>query len=86
VYDIRLEWYGDWLQAEEPRGRSSSRGRGKIFLLFTSSRPVLVPTQPSVPGEKRPGRDVNHSPPSSAEVKNNTAIHPLPNASAWRSV
>jgi hypothetical protein len=39
------------------------------------SRPALVPTQPPVNGyrvfpggRKRPGRDADHSPPSSAEV------------------
>jgi hypothetical protein len=58
-------------------GRSSSPGRVKSFLLFTSSRPVLGPTQPPIqwvsgalsPEIKRPGREINHSPPSSAEVK-----------------
>ena len=40
-------------------------------------RPALGPTQPSIqwvsgffPGVKRPGREVNHSPPSSVEVNN----------------
>jgi hypothetical protein len=39
---------------------------------FFSSTPALGPTQPPmqwVPGVNRPGREVNHSPPSSAEVK-----------------
>jgi hypothetical protein len=51
------------------------------FLLAPASRPALGPTQPpiqwvmgtggSFPGGKaRPGRDADHSPPSSAEVKN----------------
>jgi hypothetical protein len=31
----------DWLRARRPRSRSSSPGRGKIFLLSTSSRPAL---------------------------------------------
>jgi hypothetical protein len=43
----------------------------------TASRPALGPTQPPIHwipealslGVKRPGREVNHSPPSSAEVK-----------------
>jgi hypothetical protein len=59
-------------------GRSSSPGKGKIFLRSTSSRLVLGPTKPLVlwvpvalsPGVKRPGRDADHSPPTSAEVKN----------------
>jgi hypothetical protein len=53
-------------------------GGGKIFLLSTSSRPVLGPTQPPiqwVPGAlflvvRRAGREADHSPPTSAEVKN----------------
>jgi hypothetical protein len=38
----------DWLRAELPRGWSSSPRKGKIFLLSTSSIPVLGPTQPPV--------------------------------------
>jgi hypothetical protein len=53
----------------------SRQGLG-IFLLSTASRLALGPTQPPtqrVPGAlspwvKRPGRDADHSPPSSAEV------------------
>jgi hypothetical protein len=50
-----------------------------IFPLSSVSRPALGPTQPPVqwvsgvlsPGVKsRPGRDADHSPPSSAEVEN----------------
>jgi hypothetical protein len=48
------------------------------FLFVTASRPVLVPIQPPiqrVPGAlslwvKKPEREADHSPPSSAEVKN----------------
>jgi hypothetical protein len=55
----------------------SRQGLG-IFLFTTASRPTLGSTQPSiqsVPGAvslavKRPGREADHSPPSSAEVKN----------------
>jgi hypothetical protein len=45
----------------------------------SASRPALGPTQPPVKwvqggpfsgGKARPGRDADHSPPSSAEVKN----------------
>jgi hypothetical protein len=60
-----------------PRGRSSSPSRDTIFLLFTSSRPVLGPTQTPIqwvpgflsPGVKRPGCEADHSPPTSAVVK-----------------
>jgi hypothetical protein len=67
-----LSRYSDWLLAGRPRGRSSSPGRGKNFLISTSSRPVLGPTEPPiqwVPRVMRPGREADHSPPTSAEVK-----------------
>jgi hypothetical protein len=35
-------------------------------------------------GIKRPGRETDHSPPSSAEVKNGATISPLLNTSSWR--
>jgi hypothetical protein len=48
-----------------------------IFLFDTASRPGLGPTQPPIRwlpealslGVKWPGREADHSPPSSAEVK-----------------
>jgi hypothetical protein len=48
-----------------------------IFLLTTASRTALGPTQPPIQrllgtlslGVKRPGREADHLPPSSAEVK-----------------
>jgi hypothetical protein len=58
--------------------RGSIPGRGKGFFSLTSvSRPALGPTQPPVQwggplpvGKARPGRNADHSPPSSAEVVN----------------
>jgi hypothetical protein len=54
--------------------RGSIPGGGKIFPVASVSRPALRPTQPPVqwvPGVKaRPGRDADHSPPSSAELEN----------------
>jgi hypothetical protein len=44
-----------------------------FFLIATASRPAVGPTHPPihwVPGVKRPGRETDHSPPSSAEVEN----------------
>jgi hypothetical protein len=49
-----------------------------IFLFTTASRTALEPTQPPIqwvqgalsPKVERPGRETNHSSPSSAEVKN----------------
>jgi hypothetical protein len=57
--------------------RSSSPDRVKNFLFSTSSRPALGPTPPPiqwVPGAlsrevKRQGREADHSPPTSTEVK-----------------
>jgi hypothetical protein len=67
----------DWLRAGRPKGRSSSPGRFKNFLFSTWSRPALGFTQPPIqcvlgalsPGVKRPVREADHSPPTSAEVK-----------------
>jgi hypothetical protein len=61
-------------------GDRGSRVRFSAVLgifLFTVSRTVLRPTQPPIQwvpgalslGVKRPGREADHSPPSSAEVK-----------------
>jgi hypothetical protein len=65
----------------------------KIFLFSTASRPTLGPRQPHIqwvpgavsPGVKRLGREADHSPPSSAEVKNGGAIPPLSHMSSWYS-
>jgi hypothetical protein len=68
----------------------------KIFL-FTDI-PLLnimsnVATQPRIQwvpgalssGVKRQGREADHSPPASAEVKKRGSIHPLPHTPSWRS-
>jgi hypothetical protein len=54
-----------------------SAGRVKNFLSSTSSRPALGSIQPPIqwepevvsPGVKRLGREADHSPPATAEVK-----------------
>jgi hypothetical protein len=74
-------------------GQGSIPGRGKIFLFSTASRPVLGPTQPPIqwipvvisPGVEQPGCEADHSPPSSAKVKNGGAIPPLPHKSSHHS-
>jgi hypothetical protein len=61
----------------DERGFDSRQGLG-IFLFTTASKTALGPTQPPIQlvlgalslGVKRLGREANHSPPSSAEVKN----------------
>jgi hypothetical protein len=59
---------------------------GHDIPLFTASRLTPGTTQPPIqwvpgafsPGVKRQGREADHSPPSSAEVKKDGAIPPLP--------
>jgi hypothetical protein len=65
-----------------------------VYYLAPASRPTLGPTQPPIqwvpgvlsPGGKaRPGRDADHSPPSSAEVKNEWELYVLsPHLPPWR--
>jgi hypothetical protein len=73
-------------------GRSSIAGRCER-LVSAPNRPALEPTQPPIqrelaalsPGVKRPGREADQSPPSSAEVKNGGAIPSLPHTCSWRN-
>jgi hypothetical protein len=70
-------------------GFDSRRGLG-IFLFTTASRTVLRLTQPPIQwipgalslGVKRPGREADHAPPSSAEVKNKWS-YTSPNTPSW---
>jgi hypothetical protein len=50
----------------------------------SQAQPTSYPmgTGGSFPGIKRPGGDTDHSPPSSAEVKNSGTIPPLPHTSS----
>jgi hypothetical protein len=74
----------NYLQSGRPEF-DSWRGQ-EISLYFTASRLALRPTQPLVQwvpgtlslGVKRPGREADLPPPSSADVKNCGAIPPLP--------
>jgi hypothetical protein len=78
-----LSRYSDGLRDERPEFDS---GRSKIVLFSIRSRPALGATQPLVqwvpgaasPEVKRQGCEADHSPPSSAEVKNGGAIPSLP--------
>jgi hypothetical protein len=53
--------HSDWLWAGRPRGRSSSPDTVNNFYFTISSRSAL--------GVKQPGREADHSPPTSADVK-----------------
>jgi hypothetical protein len=85
-----LSGYSEGLRVGRPGFHS--RQEQEIFLFSTVSRLALGPTQPPIqwvlgafsPGAKRPGREANHSPLSSAEVKNGGAIPPLQNTPPWR--
>jgi hypothetical protein len=67
--------YSDWLQAGRPIDQSSGPGRVKNFLhcvqTGSGAHPASYPmgTGGSFPGVKRQGREADHSPPTSAEVK-----------------
>jgi hypothetical protein len=68
--------------------RGSILGRDWEFF----SSPPLGPTQPPIqwvpgalsPRVKRPGREADHSSPSSAEVKTRCSYTSTPNTSSWR--
>jgi hypothetical protein len=85
--------YSEWLRAGRLRGHNSSPSRVKNFFFSKPFRPVLAPTQPPIewvtgalsPGIKRKGREADHSPPTTADVKKNEFIYPLPHTSSWRS-
>jgi hypothetical protein len=64
-------WYPVTIFLNIGRSRFDPRQRRKDFSSSSMSRPALRPTQPPVQwGTARPGRDADHSPPSSAEVIN----------------
>jgi hypothetical protein len=76
------------LQAGQSWGGGGGLG---IFIFTTASRTALEPTQPPnqwVPralslGATWPGRETDHSPPSSAEAKNVWRYTFTPNTSSW---
>jgi hypothetical protein len=87
-----LSRYSDWLQAGRPRGRSSSPGGGKNFHFSMLSTPALGPTQPPIqwvpgalsPEVKRQGREADHSPQTTAEVKKMWLYTSILYTSSWR--
>jgi hypothetical protein len=87
--------YSDWLRTGRPRARSSSAGRGNIFLLSTSSRPILGPTLPPIQwvpmalssGVKRPGREAGHHLQlmTMSRIRGCTRTYPFLHTSSWHS-
>jgi hypothetical protein len=81
VYSVQRLGYG-----LDGRGSIPGRGSDGIFLFTTASRPALGPTQlpfqwvPTAltPSIKRPVREADHSPPSSAEVENKCSYTSAP--------
>jgi hypothetical protein len=76
-----------WMRIRVPAGELG------IFLFTTASRQALGPTQPPMQwgpealslGTKRPGREADHSPPSSAEIKECVELYlHSPNKPSWR--
>jgi hypothetical protein len=72
-----LSWYSDGVLAGRPE---FDYLQCKISLFSTASRSTFSPLSlcQYVLGVKRQGRETDHSPPSSAEVKKGGAIPPLP--------
>jgi hypothetical protein len=61
-------------------GCSSIPGRDMTFFFISHSLHNVFGR-----GVKRPGHEADHSPPSSADVKNGGAVSPLPHMSSWRT-
>jgi hypothetical protein len=96
IQSSQLSRYSDWATGWTigVLGINSRRGMG-IFLFTIASRTALGPTQPPiqwVPGAfsmrvKRPGREADHSPPSSAKAKERMELYlQSPNTPSWRGV
>jgi hypothetical protein len=79
------------LQITRSRNQGSSSSKIKSFTFFTASRlalePILPPIQcapgPLFPMVKQPGRETDHSSPSSAEIKNVWTYTSTPYTSLW---
>jgi hypothetical protein len=89
-YNFLSTWATGWTIGVV--GFDSRRELG-ILLFTTASRTALGPTQPPIQwvpgalslGVKRLGREADHSPPSSAEVKECVELYlHSPNTPSWR--
>jgi hypothetical protein len=89
VVDVEIAQYSNRLWAAQLGFHSQQKQ--EIFLYCTASRPALGLTHSPIqcvpgalsPGVKQPRREADHSPPSSAEVKNGGAIPPLPHVFSY---
>jgi hypothetical protein len=70
-------------------GRVKRQEFSCLLVVQTGSvvRPASYPmgTGALSPEVKRPGREADHSPPASAEVKKMWFLHPLPHTPSWRT-
>jgi hypothetical protein len=87
-----LSQYSDWLRVERSGFSSSILGAGQEFSLHhriqtgSEANPASYPVGTGVlsPEVKRPWREADHSPPSSAKVKNAWRYTSTPNTFSWR--
>jgi hypothetical protein len=94
LYQLKINFTHEGLRdksADVVNGRpgfNSREGQG-LFLFVSAPRPALKRIQTPIkwitvsvsPGVKRPVREADHSPPSSAQV---AGISPFPHMSIWR--
>jgi hypothetical protein len=70
---------------QEEQEQNKQKKKAELFLWdFIFSWPWMSLSSPLGTGGKRPGREADHPPPASAEVKNGGTIPPLPHKSSWR--
>jgi hypothetical protein len=65
------------------RGNRSTRRKPAPVPLCLPQIPHDLTWDRTSPEVRRPGRQADHSPPSSAEVKNDRALSPLPHTPSW---
>jgi hypothetical protein len=90
---MKMKWLVSLYSDELRVGRPGFDYRQRQDLVLYNVKPPLVPTQPpiqrvpcAISSEiKRPGREADHSPPSSAEVKCGGTVPPLPHTASFRS-
>jgi hypothetical protein len=84
-----LNWYIEGLWLDSQIRFPEEVGDFSLFLSVQTGSEAQTASKAmsiggSFPGVKRLGRKTDHSPPTSAEVKNDEAIPPLPHNPPWR--